>query len=72
MLEGMKEYESIEVMNNIERQLRQELKFWRRIRTPNSKASCNMRNSIHQSLELMTEYKDTESKARALNRKKLE
>jgi hypothetical protein len=68
----MKEYKSIEVMNNIERQRRQGSKVWSRIRTPKSKAFCNMRNSIHQSLELMTEYKETEPKARALNRTKLD
>jgi hypothetical protein len=55
--ESMKACEAIEVMNNLKRQIRQEIKASNRARTSDSKVSRNGKNRSCQWFQSMKEYK---------------
>jgi hypothetical protein len=55
----MKEYKSIEVMNNVEIHLHQDSRLCNQSRMSNEKDACNDRNNAWKWLQLMKEYKST-------------
>jgi hypothetical protein len=64
----MKEYKSIEVMNNSQTQIHQDSRLYNQSRMSKQKDSCNCGNNDWKWFQLMKEYKSIE----AMNNKQMQ